>query len=126
MDNKIAVALFRAHMRILIKERQTTNFGRANDNLSRAVSVLVKGRLSMAESYHWDSHFDGGEFSGPAYYRMEQKLFRDTAMQFGYPSVEALHNAVQRVTTAKFAYELFSAYNADEQNDKCSDYNRRF
>lgn len=101
-------------MRIMQKERNTTNFGRANNRLSMACSEIVKGVFELAESYHYDSMFDGGEFSGPAYGRALQDLYTHVASKYHYGTVEALQGAVKRVTNGKVAYELFYHYTPQE------------
>lgn len=85
---------------------RTTNFGRANDRLSRCTSEVVKCIKEWTEAAERDYAFDYGEFSGAACGRAMTKEAIDIVERYGYSSYDAFINHLQDVVDGKFIYNL--------------------
>lgn len=97
-------------MLIIQREQQTTNFGRANDRLSRAASELNNKLQALYEGYAHDKEFDGGEWSGPATGRAVRQAYEDVAEKYKFPSAEAMMNKLYTVCSPKWVYNMFGGY----------------
>lgn len=97
-------------MLVMQRERRTTNFGRANDRLSRAASEITIGLRQLEEGYQMDRHFDGGEFSGMYYLKNVNDLYRHVAAKYHFANVFAMQKAMASVCHPYQVYMLFVSY----------------
>lgn len=91
---------------IRAEEKTVTNFGRANDNLSRCLSALARCNKDWSEVARMDRGFDYGEFSGKACAEAMHNEQLSIIKQYGFSTIEQVVEKVEAVSTPKFAYEL--------------------
>jgi hypothetical protein len=85
-----------------------------NDNLSRAASAIWLLSQSHAEAAHYDAMFDGGEWSAAAHQDMEANEQDRIARRFGFEHAEALWNAIEARTSARWMHCCFPSLLADD------------
>ena len=85
-------------------ERKVTNFGRADDRLSRFASTLLVLQRDLANILEADTKFDGGEFSIPAARDWFVDELCNAAEQHGLSSVENAIDQLAARTTGRFVY----------------------
>lgn len=91
-----------------IKREQAsmTNFGHANDRLSRCVSEMMKCQRNWQEAAEMDYYFDYGEWSGKACAEAMHNELLAIVSKYNFASVSELAKAVTDATNSKFTYEL--------------------
>lgn len=92
--------------RIKRKCYDATNFGRANDKLSRAFSEILIFFRTSAEAEAWDAGFDGGEWSSAAHARLRAKKVMDVSHKYGYSNYEAMLKSAQKVCDNRQLYMM--------------------
>lgn len=95
--------LYCVKLSIKAEEQTKTNFGRADDRLSRAVSELVKCNRDWSEAARLDTGFDGGEFSQGACYKGMIQEMLEIIHRYGF-TVETLNNALRSSVSERSIY----------------------
>lgn len=82
-----------------IRPMQHFTFGEnsANDTLSRIASRLKKLFDTAEDQYEHDSHYDGGEFSGPAIFGYLELQYKRLLAEYGYEPDEFYEALAERV-----------------------------
>jgi hypothetical protein len=75
----------------------TTNERRIIRIAVRFQNAVDAARARYAEAYEYDSAFDGGEFSGPALRRAEERERDRIARRFGFASAEVAYAVAERI-----------------------------
>lgn len=74
-------------------------------SLSEAASAVVAIRRSYAEAYEYDSGYDGGEFSGLANARAEERAITEALTSRGWTRAE-YNEAIEERTSPAYVWRM--------------------